>query len=322
MQTAKGTQAQSMVASELAAMFTFAVLPTLREHYFQQNSGHQGWQDYEARCTGFAAYLGIPPEEQLRITLPFAISMDWDKRHTWVRQFIASPGRCDAAREALDATIQAEHCIAFSHQQMQHHQAQVGGTAGLACDLRELLSVRRAVPEPRTRIFGSLAEVSSRRQAVEADYLMITGKDMYLQARHSKSRNVAEFITAIPEQFMPLEKISPDIHSPVEHMVGTLKRAVRERILDSDLNDDALWHGRTYQQYIQDAVHERGNGPAGSHHITSSVVKQRIICQILGAPAGKELRVEYCFGDPGEDKQTWHTVKGTAGSWIRDTKWT
>ena len=101
-QTKEGNPAQGPVSSELAAMFTHAILPTLRSHYYDPSKPGMGWEAYENKCRAFAEKMKLPKKDAHRVTLPCYISLDWDTRHTWVRQYVAMPGRSSDALAAFD----------------------------------------------------------------------------------------------------------------------------------------------------------------------------------------------------------------------------
>lgn len=134
------------------------------------------------------------------------------------------------------------------------------------------------------------------------------------------------WVCLLPQQFMPLSENSGDLHCPPEHMVGTTKHTVREHLLDMELSDPALWKGLTYQDLIDQVVHERGNGERGLKHIRRSVEKWPHVAAILAAEKTETLQLRYTFGDGGSNerggKREVHEVQGTAGEWIPDTKWT
>lgn len=313
-QTKEGWPARAPVASELGAMFTYAVLPTLRKHYFDPSVPGLGWQQYEEQCAALAQEMGLAYKYRHKVTLPFYISYDWDPRHTWVREFIATPGRSEAARIACDDAIYAEHLMPTDSPPQEPEDAI---DISLALDPVTRDEHRRLV-----RRRSDAAAALARRSKCYEYFLSHAHVDILLQARFKKSMRDKRFLTVIPEQFMPLSEVSPDIHSPVEHMVKTVKTYVRGKMLDEDLNDDALWNGLTYQSFINEAVAERGNGVAGRKHVSGSVRKQEIICKILAAKRDESFEVMHVFGGPGENKQLRHTVVGTAGGWIKDTKWT
>jgi hypothetical protein len=155
-----------------------------------------------------------------------------------------------------------------------------------------------------------------------SDYTVQNGVDLWLLTQWKESIMMPEFCCLLPQQFMPLSKVSPDLHNCAEHMVGTLKSDVRRQLLDSDLNNPELWKGRAYQAMLLDAVRERGNGPSGLNHVRRSVEKWPCTCAILAADEDEEVTLHYIFGKPGPNKQSVHVVKGTAGQWIRISKWT
>ena len=131
----------------------------------------------------------------------------------------------------------------------------------------------------------------------------------------------------MPQQFMPLPEATPDLHSPIEHLVRSVKACVRDKLMDgmSDPATDVL-SGATYQAWLNEAVLERCNGECGMHALRRSIEKQLCICQILSTPLGEKVWVRYVFGDDGVNatgkKKEWHEVRGTGGGWITDSRFT
>lgn len=302
-------------------MFTFGVLPTIRDHYF--NPSKDSWQDYSMKCWEFAKQLGIPYEERHRITIPCYFSIDWDHRHTWLREFIASPGRSDSAKEQCDR----EELHKRWPQLLQEIDDLQKRVQELELGLAAPFNLQELVGEPDGEVLERRAAVNSlaaKQQDLQQRIHTTSTQgqmDIYLHAYFVKSQHHAVFITITLEQFMPLSKISPEVHCPIEHLVRTVKSYVLKQFIDCK-DVEKLRQGRTYQQFINDAVREKGNGEAGRHHLKKSVQKQEIICRILAAPKGCKFTVHYRFGEPGPNKTEVHEVVGTAGGWIADTAWT
>lgn len=316
-QTVEGKEALSTVGSELAAMFSHVVLPTLQSHYI--DTSDPDWRlKYQQDCLNFAKdKLKLPRNQWHRVTLPCFISMDWDTKHTWVRQFVAMPGRSVGARNAVATQAVDLHLGVASTTPAPQ------ASADPASDLLDSLDPsKRQSQLLKAQRLQEQQDVSETRQRSLMEFEEGCGHNLIDIELCKRATMDTDFITILPEQCMPLSKISPDIHSPVEHMVGTLKRAVRKQVLDGSLVDKALWKGRTYQQFVIAAVKAKGSGSAGRKHIRKSVVKQKIICRILAADKGHKFTVKYTFGEPGRKKKTHHEVQGTAGDWIRATKWT
>lgn len=323
MQTATGKAAQGPVASELAAMFTFAVLPTIRKHYYDPNNPGHSWERYKKQCECFAAEAGIPKEERHRITVPCYISIDWDPRHTWLREFIATPGRAESARESCERALLMKDDAALVQEVLRLEQLVQDGPPD-ASDFSTLMSSgqRQHAAQQQgawAQIVKAHADAVAQLEAAADARKKDAGEDVILHMFFDKSRDDVAFITITLEQYMPLSKVSPDVHSPIEHLVGTIKREVKFHFLEDGHSDEALREGRTYQVLINNAVRDRANGAAGRKHIRRSVDKQHIICKILAAPKGYQFSVRYRFGD---EKVANHEVQGTAGAWIENTKWT
>ena len=298
-------------------MFTHAILPTLRSHYYDPTKPGMGWEAYEQKCKAFAEKIKLPNKDAHRVTLPCFISIDWDTRHTWVRQYIAMPGRSADALAAFDDQTFIIHGLP------NNTATPASAPPPAAFNLFDALEpAERLLQLSHVSRLQQAENIVSERTRYRDEFFARTACDMILAARWKPSLSNNNFITVLAQQFMPLSKISPDIHSPAEHMVGTIKNTVKALLLACDFGDVELWKGRTYQRFINEAVATRGNGNAGQHHIGKSVQKQEIICKILATDEGKAFPVHYVFGKPGEKKRKVHTVHGTAGGWIKATGWT
>lgn len=314
MQTAQGKAAQGPVASEIAAMFTFSVLPTLRQHYYDPaaNGKLGSWQEYQHTCARFAEELGIPLQERHRITLPFALSIDWDPRHTWLREVMASAGRCDCLREACEEEALREHNQTILDEIRELEEELLASAPATGQNLGEM-SQRGAMQARRTTENELQAKKDELHQLLREKREKMK-QDLFLHAYFVKSRKDCRFITVTLEQFMPLSKVSPDLHSPIEHLVKTIKECVKSDFQDPRNSDEELRQGRTYQDFINNAVAMWGNSDSGKRHIKGSVVKQLIICRILAASKGKRFRVL--------DHKKYREVVGTGGNWIENTRYT
>lgn len=312
------------MASELAAMFCHSVIPTLRSHYLRQATTDREQtegeiKEYEKKCKDLAVKLQMKPHEWPLVTLPFFVSMDWDSRHTWVRSVLAVP-RVRAPRMQT-ATDEALEAALPGYSQEAESQA----NARAAADTRRDASNRGGFSAAMVR---QAAVAPTRQQQLDA-YIEQHGVDPRLYYLWRMALVQPElWATMIPLQFMPLSKVSPDIHCVVEHMVGTVKNAVRMHLMQDDLQNKALWLGQTYQHSLVQAVNARGRGQKGVKHISGSVRKQPLVCEILAADEGEELELRYVFGEAStgqrnsKGRKELHKVKGTAGEWIRLNKWT
>ena len=318
-QTVEGKAARAPVASELAAMFCHSVLPTLQKHYLEDAGNQEQVKAYERKCKKLAAQLKLEKCDWPLITMPFFISMDWDSRHTWVRQVLATPRQTEVQLE----TLYREALLAACGEPDAAPVATAGQAGVRDADNRGGISA--AVTRNR--------HLQDARDKQRATYRAHHGRDCELYAAWDWAlKRPSVWGTLIPRQFMPLYKISPDMHCPVEHMVGTIKLNVREALLATDLTLSALWQGVTYQKMLVNAVESRGNGDNGRYHISRSIEKQKLICQILAAAEDEELELQYVFGkkkmlnrvnkEKASKRKVVHLVKGTAGRWIKDSKWT
>lgn len=317
MQNVQGKPAGAVVSSELAAMFAFAVIPTIRKHYYDPGKPGKGLAQYKRRCKDFAARIGLPHAEWPRVTLPCFLSFDWDTRHTYVRETLAS--------ERVPAAVLADvaNNAMIKHLGPEFAPPLPPGLGAVGPVAAEGVTVLTQPVCPQKRPHNSVyakevTEHEARCTARLARYKIDKHVDLILKAKWDAALVDTRYITVDKRQYMPLSKVSPDIHSPVEHLVGTVKRCVREALL-RDLSDAQLWKGKTYQDFINNAVSTRGNGEEGRHHVFGSVKKQILICKILAAEKSEQLTLPYQFKN---SKMKTHLMNGTAGAWIRSTKWT
>jgi len=307
-------------------MFCHSVVPTLRSFYIKdrKNPGHV--KHYMAKCKKVAEQVQLQPWQWPLVTLPFFMSMDWDTRHTWVRQVLACP------------RVQQEDVYTVTEAARQ--ELTQGQLRGPAPDAASMAADNVRDAHNRGGFSGQLARNAVRqghleelRQAFRDEH----GHDAELKALWDKAlEDPTIWSTVLFHQFMPLSKVAPDEHCPPEHGVGTCKSGVRAKLLKCDFDDRLLWKGKTYQDMLQEVVKDKLNGEAGQHHISKSVQKQPLICKILAAEEGEDVVLHYKFGQKRADKRASkkrsrpgrasgtevHTVKGTAGRWIRDSKWT
>lgn len=316
---------QAMVSSELAAMFDLRVWPKLLECYLlpaDEFSEAQIRANYDQQCKDFAAKIGRPWTE---VHYPFFISMDNCKKHPWLRKLMLEPRLSEGTRSLVDAGVAA--CVQQQQQQQRNNVIQ-----RRAFIIALEIAARRGWIASTDYVLGqSLAEARAARGDYDdeisqwhAEFKRKHGCTYEQSCWRLLAWKHAFIRTISPEQFMPLVECTPDIHAPVEHMVGTLKRNVRKLMWSVPAD---LWVGKTYQMYLNNLVQTRGNGAAGRKHIAGSVRKQPLTCEILAAETDEIVELHYVFGGvrlPGKkDKRTrvWR-VKGTAGGYIRQSKWT
>lgn len=134
-----------------------------------------------------------------------------------------------------------------------------------------------------------------------------------------------------PQQFMPLWQVTPDVHSPIEHAVAKVKAIIKQRIREN-LTSDILFKAQTYVDWVQEIVKEHLTRQPGQQYLLSaeqSIKKQKCICQVLAADYNEPVVVLFEFGRNERLKQgkqpkgdAEHHVLGSAGRWIRNSKFT
>lgn len=288
MQTKEGVQARGIVASEIAAMFEFCVLPTLRRHCNPDNEA-----DFEKQCRQFAKRIGLPRDEWPRVHYPFFLSLDWDPRHAHMRKLLTTP--------RLSAEVQ---------QQMLEQSAPM------------FLDGATLPGPPPVRGSSQQHDLATQRyESALSDYYHQHGADFRLHLLWRSGLVRPWHRTLLPLQWAPLVKGTPDINQAAEHLVNSVKCSVRDQLLSYDMHSPELWKGRTYQQFVRHAVASAAGvfEGGGCHHAMRSVEKLSCTLRILAADPGEPVLVRYQFRLGGADT---HEVTGTGGKWIRDTRWT
>lgn len=306
-QTADGKDARGLVASELAAMVSLKTLPDMLSFYDPADAAH-----FEQLCRAFAVQLQLPEQAYVDIHYPFFFSPDWDPRHYYVRSVMSTPRVCDAELQHMQRSWLMEDFPEI-YPPRGALKRQCGGTPQL----------QYSAPSPA----DWAASQAALQQAVAQWEAEHGGVNYFKWRMWDAARSDPRLRTMLPEQYHPLVKVTPDLNSPAEHAVGTIKHAVRDMLLRHDLHDPRLWKGRVYREFVQQCLEERFAGVNGRHHVAGSVRKLPWIAAILAAPKGVPVHIPYVFGSaPGEPvrepgPEDVHVVKGTGGAWIRDTRW-
>lgn len=353
-QAMTGNDAKSAVASELSAMFANSVLPWIRSFYLHQE------KPLEQLCAEYCAMRGLPAHEWPSVHIPASFVIDNDPRHAAMRQYIALPrvnmvekqqqwlGRCRDEQQAHDAmhgepsqpVPQRPHVFAYQQQSEAYNLQH--------CDIA-LDRVTEASP-------AEFQRAKRRRDQQRSDQAVLNrfaaehgGVDLYQVHVWVHARTDSRYLCVRPEQWAVHPANTPEMNSPAEHMVKTLKEYVHGQMTDAHCNLAVLKRGCEYQQWIQDAVQQRGNGDTGRWQIMRSVEKLSCIHRILSAPTDAEIEVQFIFnrwaphehpdqvaanpaqncdhgrgGHPLFDarKKHAHRVKGTAGYFIQNSMFT
>lgn len=326
MQTTEGNDQHGVTSAEFAAMFDQHILPDLRSFY--EGDG------FDEACQVFAKKIGRESEWR-NVSLPAFLSLDNATIHVWARKLMCVPRvHADTINEHVNARIKKEFDIAPGAYEAvprppppppRPEPSANGPAQNLAACLQGRPLVRAPTPEP-VQAAAPAPGLTQEQQGVRnrvlfalAAYKERTGDDLVEVVKREMALTMPGMRCLFPQQFMPLYEVTPDVHSPVEHMVGTLKRYVQRRMREQLTNRDALMAARSYQQWLREAVATLGNEAAGRHHITRSIEKQKCICQILATPVHKIVVVKYTF-KWSKNKHEWR-VRGSAGAWIYDNKW-
>jgi hypothetical protein len=261
LQTKEGTAVAGLLSSEMAAMLSFAIIPERLKHYKDDSDN----KVFENHCRQHAVELGMAASEWPKITFPAFISMDWATVHPWPR-CVVSVAR--GPPKDLNSAVNQKISV-----------------------MKELLPRKAARTAPQPSVLGTQDLRACRheidtRDAYETKYGHAIADKVQWELALERPELWA---CVLPQQWMPLAKVSPDIHSPVEHMVRTVKADVKRQLHAYDFNSPDLWKGPVYQQFIRNAVQTKGRGSYGLSHIKGSVAKWPKVCQILAAEPGEEL---------------------------------
>jgi len=357
MQAMTGNDAQSAVASEITAMFEYAVFPWVRSFYVNPDL-HDG-KSIETLCKEYCKARGFPEEMWASIDIPCNFVIDNDPRHAMMRQYMAVPRdpRLPEQKKQWLSTLQAQQSRDSQRPSPSppatKRAATLGRTASQARNLSHCDAVLDRVSDsssPAELVAARNARTARTREQAALDrYAAKEGVDYYEHCIWQAAQADTRYIRVLPQQFADHPPNTPEMNSPAEHMVGTIKGVVKRCIIAARFDLEQLKLGSTYQKWVLDAVQERGNGAAGSWHVGRSVEKLPCIHKILAADAGDEVTVQYIFSrwaphehadevahDPvnnrdhgrrghpqfDKDKTQVHTIKGTAGGYIGDTRFT
>jgi hypothetical protein len=122
------------------------------------------------------------------------------------------------------------------------------------------------------------------------------------------------------EQFMPLSALSPDLHSPIEHMVGTIKGKIRKWARSHDRHSPDLYSAAYWQRNVN-AIME-GVAVGAADHCQGSITKWSNCVRIVAANKGDAV---LCKVSPQKlaqrvgPRKDWVLdlveEKGTGGGW-------
>lgn len=311
-QNEKGTQPGSFVSSEMAAFVEHRLIPDLQKLYIKDN----GAEGYQKMCQELARKLQLPKERWHMVQIPVTLSFDNATIHPWAIQNIMAPrlsqDELQQRREELFLNI-------FEGIQLPEQVEPPLGPnpnkrpAAESANLSDLAAHQQNLAKLRQQRL-----LHDRLNARIQQYIQQNGCDPWLQYMYHQAQHEVGVMTIIPEQVPPLAPCSGDIHMPVEHFVGTIKREVHRQLKAFDISNPALSKGITLFEAIESAVASKGRGVAARKHVAGSLRKLPHLLRILAAPAGQELTINYDFGHGPKD----YTVRGTAGGYCPDLRWT
>jgi hypothetical protein len=330
MQTTEGNDPKAVTSAEFAAMFDMHIMPDLRSFY-------EGKGDFDQQCQDFAKLIGRESDWR-NISFPAFISLDNATIHVWARKLMCVPRvHADEINARVSARIESEFSLPAGTCAQYEAVPRPAppppppepSPNGPAQNLQSILNSepmeRAPTPEPPVQPAPAPGPSEAQQKATRIAeeklnmYKIKNGADLVQVVKREMAETMEGMRCLVPEQFMPLCEVTPDVHSPIEHMVGTIKRYVKSKMREQLTNRDALLSARSYQVWLREAVAKKGNGPDGLYHINRSIEKQKCICQILATPRDKIVEVTYTF-KWSKHKPKWR-VRGSAGAWIYGNKW-
>jgi hypothetical protein len=289
MQNAEAKKAGALVSSEFAAMLDIAILPTLDSHYADNPILHSKEM---ARLLARGG-LKVPWHQ---VHHPYFVVLDNDKRHPLGQSMLT------AQRKSVCVSQAALKARAWD----------------LLCrglPTRELANCRERLEKSEAEFQIEMAEFVFRS---------MYGAFPLECASHEFGRLIPGCSILWPQQVQPLSSKTPELNMPAEHFVRTVKIRVRKLIEECDWGDDKLLFAVTYQRHLRSLEAGDLNG-VGKGQIARSVEKMPWAARILAAPEDDIVYCHYTFGNGGANlsgrKKTVHGVKGRAGKWMLDSRW-
>lgn len=134
------------------------------------------------------------------------------------------------------------------------------------------------------------------------------------------------------DQFMPLPSLSPDLHSPIEHMVGTIKGEIKRWARGQDKHSPDLFSAAYWQAGVTGIMNKFvvGGPSCAANHCNGSITKWKNCVKIVAANKGDVVDCEVSppqlkrkrGGQPKAPllpRAEWPMVhvqeKGTGGGW-------
>lgn len=274
MQTKDGAIASGLVGSEVLALLCLVMLPEMLHRLLARCGCEVGSSGHDELCKAYADAIGHP---QLwpYIYYPFPLSLDNDSRHAWGRDSLLQPRLTDKQAAALEKELQTAERNAVIRDIAEHIMAGMRSrmrvTEQLARIVIELAKEQERDPEQRKQ---ALDRIEQR-----------TGLPFRLAEKRRLMKDRPWLRIVLPQQFMPLTKVSPEINMPVEHRVDDVKGDLCDsvwQLLCTVLEERILFDARTYQLMVELAVQKRSN-EAGRNAIFGSIRKQRQCCRALAA---------------------------------------
>lgn len=350
-QTADGSLAQAIPASEFAAIFFVYLLPEMRKRY---PADPDQFHDERVR---FCESRELAKELADEIPIPSNISLDHATIHpqmrllglqmhfehgkycALIRQRVAEehgvelpedwhpvPDPAEAAELAAAAAEPPPVYTSETAVDLCSMGNTVAERAELAAQQLDPVHQQAAQRKQRCAQLQRQREVAECKAHAELQAIGVQPEQAIAAAISHVKRRHLRACRLPPELFAPLSKCSGEIHSPIEHPIGMVKRDVVVDVLE-DLCSDALLEADTYRRFIEASVAKWDQRIVDSpldNWSTRSVDKQLCILKILAAPRGHRFQVEHTFYNghaAAGDLRTVHWVVGTAGAYIKDSKW-
>lgn len=315
LQGCQGGKAGGLVASEFAAMLDTKMMPDMLAKVAAANGGFHS-QQYTAYTKAFAARINKP---FYQVNYPMHASLDNCKAYPFGRALMVKPRVTEAQKQEHQQWLRAKiDAIGISEalQARAEAAAMIESKEGPAA----VHSYKRALDDYAGRVKNVV--LKARRAQCKQEH------DCSLEQFFTwdRAQDIPWMRVLWPEQMMWLVECTPDMHCTVEHQVRVLKCFLRGKLYAALKQNEPLQMARTYQEWMEQGVEEKGCSANGKRAVKRSQEKLKWICTILAAERTEVVRCEYEFGlkgrEPGSGRRrTVHFVPGTAGDYIPNPAW-
>lgn len=327
LQNKEGGKAQGTVGAEHYACLQFGVVPWAMANLRRKadKAGVPFAEYLKDTQQEMAAGMKLPAMvegQQTCVCLPYWISLDNASVHKLAREQMMQP------RVPTEAT--------FNRSSRTLHTAVMLQQTYQGCIERARLGMYDGhSSDPPPFYFNDAERAMHANWALDSDMFP---KALAKYATACKSHGlhdvehpelVRDHITIDPYQYMPLGPKMPDCHSPIEHMIGTIKGYVSRAFNNMDHHNPKLLSLQWYLDQVRDCVREL-NGDAAKRHVLGSLQKWKFAVRLVASERSSTIHVHFPKGkyskrgkgrpidwDHERNKPKWLNKweNGVAGGW-------